>query len=512
MPRVVEGARVGDHRPQVHAELAAEQRVLDRLFVVHGFAPAGSTQGHGGHRQKIDAGQDPIVLRDEGGTDVLRLRVEAPAVVLLQVVALHQVELEIWRELSPVALLEATEDRDEGARVVGPGECAPEVRVVHPLAALEVDGQEGERRPRVQRHGDALGPRALPLEHVDRFAHARIHARVAPFDAEPFRQNPDLQPADPAGQGLGVRGDARRNVSLARVVSIAPGDARERRRHILHGAGYGPHVVDGRLQSEHAGVGHEAVRGHQAHDPAPGGGDADRAALIAAEGDVHFSAGDGRGGAGGRPARHMIPVVGVQGAPVVADTAQARPAPGELLHLELADDRPAGVENARHDGGIEVRNVAVHEMRAERQGHPGDADVVLESDGLAPQWAMVRARDAALPDEDIQGILVLRRPVARITIGEPERRAMLLEAQLVEHLERVDGGHHPRVHDPRLGGREIEAEGLAVRLHLVDVGSPEHPCPPVMRAGRGPPMRSILIPSHGLRAFDAVDYSRPAVW
>src|SRR5256885_11107854 len=80
MPRVVEGARVGDHRPQVHAELAAEQRVLDRLFVVHGFAPAGSTQGHGGHRQKIDAGQDPIVLRDEGGTDVLRLRVEAPAV------------------------------------------------------------------------------------------------------------------------------------------------------------------------------------------------------------------------------------------------------------------------------------------------------------------------------------------------------------------------------------------------------------------------------------------------
>src|SRR5881397_3506532 len=90
--------------------------------------------------------------------------------------------------------------------------------------------------------------------------------------------------------------------------------------------------------------------------------------------------------------------------------------------------------------------------------------------------------------------------------------AMLLEAQLVEHLERVDGGRHPRVHDPRLDGREIEAEGLAVRLHLVDVGSPEHPCPPVMRAGRGPPMRSILIPSHGLRAFDAVDYSRPAVW
>src|SRR5216110_4087084 len=49
-----------------------------------------------------------------------------------------------------------------------------------------------------------------------------------------------------------------------------------------------------------------------------------------------------------------------------------------------------------------------------------------------------------------------------------ERRAMLLDAQLVEHVERVDGGHHPRVHDPRLGGREIEAVGLAVRLHLVD--------------------------------------------
>src|SRR5207245_6939929 len=126
-------------------------------------------------------------------------------------------------------------------------------------------------------------------------------------------------------------------------------------------------------------------------------------------------------------------VGGGQGAPVVRATAQAWPAPGELLHLELADDRAAGVENPRHDGGVEVRNVAVHEMRAERQGNTGDADVVFEPDGLAPQRAMVRARDAALPDEDVQGVLVLRRPVARITIREPERRAMLLEAQLVEN-------------------------------------------------------------------------------
>src|SRR5439155_15844773 len=156
MARVVEGAGVGDHGPEVHAELAAEQRVLERLFVVHGLAPPGGTEGHGGHGQEIDAGQDPVVLRDEAGTDVLRLGVETPAVVLLQVVALHQVELEIRRELPPVALLEATEDRDERARIVGSGERASAVRVVHPLAALEADGQQGEQRPRVKRHVAAL--------------------------------------------------------------------------------------------------------------------------------------------------------------------------------------------------------------------------------------------------------------------------------------------------------------------------------------------------------------------
>src|SRR5439155_16945189 len=161
---------------------------------------------------------DPVVLRDEAGTDVLRLGVEAPAVVLLQVVALHQVELEIRRELPPVALLEAAEDRDERARIVGSGERASEVRVVHPLAALEVDGQEGERRPRVKRHGDALGPRALALEHVDRLAYAFIDALVTALDAEPFRQDPDLEPADAAGESLGVRGQTRGHVSLARVV------------------------------------------------------------------------------------------------------------------------------------------------------------------------------------------------------------------------------------------------------------------------------------------------------
>src|SRR5947208_5247211 len=80
MPRVVEGAGVGDHRPQVHAELAAEQRVLERLFVVHGLAPPGGTEGHGGHGQEIDARQDAVVLRDEGGTDVLGLAVAPPAV------------------------------------------------------------------------------------------------------------------------------------------------------------------------------------------------------------------------------------------------------------------------------------------------------------------------------------------------------------------------------------------------------------------------------------------------
>ena len=43
--------------------------------------------------------------------------------------------------------------------------------------------------------------------------------------------------------------------------------------------------------------------------------DADGAALVAAEGDIHLAGSHGRGGARGRSASHVIVVVGVEGRP-----------------------------------------------------------------------------------------------------------------------------------------------------------------------------------------------------
>jgi hypothetical protein len=163
----------------------------------------------------------------------------------------------------------------------------------------------------------------------------------------------------------------------------------------------------------------------------------------------------------------VLAVVRVERAPVVAHAGEPGAAPRELLHLELADDGGPGVEQARDHGGVEVRDVAVHHVRAERERHAGQCDVVLERHRLAVQGTRVGALHAALRDEGAQRVLLLRRPAARVAIGEPQRRAPLLHAHLVEGLERGDRVHHAGLDHARLGRGEIEPQGAAVLDHLI---------------------------------------------
>src|SRR5262245_45827588 len=99
----------------------------------------------------------------------------------------------------------------------------------------------------------------------------------------------------------------------------------------------------------------------------------------------------------------MIGAMWIKRPAVVAHTREAGPAPGKFLHLELADDGGAGVEEPRHDGGVEIWNVAVHHVRAERERHVSERDVILEADGLACQRARGRALHGAAADEHAEG-------------------------------------------------------------------------------------------------------------
>jgi hypothetical protein len=149
------------------------------------------------------------------------------------------------------------------------------------------------------------------------------------------------------------------------------------------------------------------VGGHQPDDSAPGGGKPDRPALVAAQRDVHQAAGHRRSRARRGPAGDVIAGVRVERSAVVANAGEPGAAPGEFLQLELAYDGRACVEQARDHAGVEVRNVAIHHVRAERERHAGQRDVILQPDGLALERTGGRARHPAPADERAQRVFRL---------------------------------------------------------------------------------------------------------
>ena len=127
----------------------------------------------------------------------------------------------------------------------------------------------------------------------------------------------------------------------------------------------------------------------------------------------------------------MLPriVDGARGARVAA----AREA--EVLAVHLAENRPAGVEDARDDGGVHVGYVALERRCSVHQGHAGQAHVVLEGDPLALQLARGRARDLALV---VPGVVLVVRAHGAVARGA----RILDERHRVRHgLDRVIGGH-----------------------------------------------------------------------
>src|SRR4029077_16856052 len=114
----------------------------------------------------------------------------------------------------------------------------------------------------------------------------------------------------------------------AGIVSVVPRSGLKRRRSVLHGASHRTRVVDGLVRAEpDSEVRHEPERGLVANDPTERRGDANGAALVAAERDIHLTRGHGRAGARRRSAGHVLAVVRIEGKAVIADgAAGAEPA------------------------------------------------------------------------------------------------------------------------------------------------------------------------------------------
>src|SRR5207237_6593223 len=88
-------------------------------------------------------------------------------------------------------------------------------------------------------------------------------------------------------------------------------------------------------------------------------------------------------------------VVRVADGPRVAGVAAAGEA--EVLADGLAQDRAAGVEDARDHGGVDLRRVALEHAGAVHHRDSGHADVVLDGHRLAREQAPGRALDLSPP-------------------------------------------------------------------------------------------------------------------
>ena len=185
---------------------------------------------------------------------------------------------------------------------------------------------------------------------------------------------------------------------LAGVVVVVAGHRLQRGRGIRHRTGHRSDVIhallsgkadremrdqpEGRLQPDHAAI---------------GGRKPDRAALVAAERDVHLARRQRRAGARRRPTGDPRRIMRVQRPAVVAH---------EPVHHVLADDLAAGRQHPRHDGRVNVGDEALHGLRREHLRDAGDADMVLEADGLASQQLRFAHRrwriSRATPGNDLQ--------------------------------------------------------------------------------------------------------------
>ena len=89
------------------------------------------------------------------------------------------------------------------------------------------------------------------------------------------------------------------------------------------------------------------------------------------------------------------------------------PGKAEILAGGLAGDGASSIENARHDGGIEFRNITFEQRRAVHHRDAGNTDVVLDRDLLAAQQSFRASLDIRLPVPGAVRIFRCRWPVAR---------------------------------------------------------------------------------------------------
>ena len=118
----------------------------------------------------------------------------------------------------------------------------------------------------------------------------------------------------------------------------------------------------------------------------------------------------------------MRPIMRVEWPPKVANPAETWAAKGEIFHIHFSYDRSAGVEQASNKRRVKVRGIAIHEMAAQRQGDPGNTDMVFETNGLKvvcdlKSWLYLKNVTVDYSDDMLTGGFKIKNPNAERTCG-----------------------------------------------------------------------------------------------
>ena len=219
----------------------------------------------------------------------------------------------------------------------------------------------------------------------------------------------------------------RREARVRRARKDGIGD-----RAIGDGAGDGPDRIECAGEREGARGRHASGRGLESHRSREGGGNADRAARVAADRDLSHAVDHRDDRAGGRASRRAAAIARVAGDRSVRIGAERRE--GEFGHLRLADDDRAGRPQALDDGrvGCGRRLAAQHDGAGPRR-LAGDVEEVFDRDDASVQRTQRPAgRKAGVGGFGFsprRGLVQRREHLAALELGVPDAGQRVVETQ-----------------------------------------------------------------------------------
>ena len=389
------------------------------------------------HHQHVAPLEHALVRRGQGAPLVLGLGVQPAVVGVVEIAADQGHELHLMRQVLGLRLERLAQGRNE-AFVVQPLPVVADAVAVHQRGhALGDQGPRNAAGLQVRGNRHLFHLAAQVLDRLHGLADLGVHLRLRHGSSEPFLEDAEPHPFDAFVQALRICLD--RHVVLPRVQRVLTGDDFEQQRSVFHAAAHRAGVVERVVDPDDAGVRHQAVRRLVPDHAAPRGRNADRAPLIPADGHIDIVVRQRRARTPRRSAGQMIRVVRIARRAVGAGMAAA--GEGEVVHVEDRADRASGVQDARDDGRVDVRHIAVQHERGARHGHAGDAHVVLDADPFAGQLARRGPAHRTAPDDRVQRIVFRVRSDAGVPLAV--RNLRQIAGRLIECVQR---GEHVRQH------------------------------------------------------------------